>query len=97
MSRLAGKLAAGEDPLGAFELRSSCIFAPSPEETVIRKTKDDGFDGTDLDAILTAFGVHDLVICGVPSEMCVAATARAALERGYGVLLLHDAPATDEG
>ena len=69
-------------------------FPPLSGEMVIRKTEDDGFDGTDLDAILTAFGAKNLVICGVLSEMCVAAAARAALERGYGVLLPHDAHAT---
>ncbi|WP_411906220.1 isochorismatase family protein [Rhizobium mayense] len=69
-------------------------FPPLSGEVVIRKTEDDGFDGTDLGAILTAFGVRNLVICGVLSDMCVAATARAALERGYGVLLPHDAHAT---
>ncbi|MDK4705099.1 isochorismatase family protein [Rhizobium sp. CNPSo 4062] len=69
-------------------------FAPLSGEVVIRKTEDDGFDGTNLDAILTAFGVKDVVICGVLSEMCVAATARAAFQRGYGVLLPHDAHAT---
>ena len=69
-------------------------FPPLSGEVVIRKTEDDGFDGTELDAILTAFGVKHLVICGVLSEMCVAATARGALERGYGVLLPHDAHAT---
>ncbi len=69
-------------------------FPPLSGEVVIRKTEDDGFEGTDLDSILTAFGVKNLVICGVLSEMCVAATARAALERGYGVLLPHDAQAT---
>ncbi|MCZ3380257.1 isochorismatase family protein [Rhizobium sp. AG207R] len=69
-------------------------FPPLSGEVVIRKTEDDGFDGTDLDAILTAFGAKHLVICGVLSDMCVAATARAALERGYGVLLPHDAHAT---
>ncbi|GAC1041206.1 isochorismatase family protein [Rhizobium sp. No.120] len=69
-------------------------FPPLSGEVVIRKAEDDGFDGTELDAILTAFGVKHLVICGVLSEMCVAATARGALERGYGVLLPHDAHAT---
>ncbi|GES52755.1 nicotinamidase-related amidase [Rhizobium sp. ERR 922] len=69
-------------------------FPPLSGEVVIRKTEDDGFDGTDLDAILTAFGAKHLVICGALSDMCVAATARAALERGYGVLLPHDAHAT---
>ncbi|MGG6893160.1 isochorismatase family protein [Rhizobium sp. BR 315] len=69
-------------------------FPPRPGERVVRKAEDDGFEGTDLDGILAASGVHDLAICGVLSEMCVAATARAALERGYGVLLPHDAHAT---
>jgi streptothricin hydrolase len=35
-----------------------------------------------------------MAIAGVLSEMCVAATARAALERGYRVVLPHDAHAT---
>lgn len=69
-------------------------FSPQSGEVVVRKTGDDGFDGTDLDAILTALGARHLAICGMLSEMCVAATARAALRRGYGVLLPHDAHAT---
>ncbi|SCB37089.1 Nicotinamidase-related amidase [Rhizobium hainanense] len=69
-------------------------FQPLSGEVVIRKTEDDGFDGTDLDAILAAFDVRELAVCGVLSEMCVAATARGAVERGYGVLLPHDAHAT---
>ena len=63
-------------------------------ERVVRKVGDDGFEDTDLDSILKASGVRDLAICGLLSDMCVAATARAALERGYGVLLPHDAHAT---
>jgi nicotinamidase-related amidase len=69
-------------------------FSPDAHEKVVRKGKDSGFDGTDLDDILRAFGVRRIAICGLLSEMCVAATACAALERGYGVLLPHDAHAT---
>ena len=87
-----------DGPAGAldepFQPGWKLYFPPLSGEVVIRKTEDDGFEGTDLDAILTAFGVKNLVICGVLSEMCIAATARAALERGYGVLLPHDAHAT---
>jgi nicotinamidase-related amidase len=63
-------------------------------EHVIRKPRDDGFDGTALGEILVAAGVRSLAICGVMSEMCVAATARTALARGYHVVLPHDAHAT---
>ncbi|MFF7246871.1 isochorismatase family protein [Embleya sp. NPDC008237] len=65
-----------------------------PREVVIRKTEDDGFDGTPLADLLTRAGVAGVSVCGVMSEMCVGATARAALERGYRVVLPHDAHAT---
>jgi nicotinamidase-related amidase len=64
------------------------------DEVVIRKTGDDGFDGTDLGGLLHRRGVRRLAICGVMSEMCVSATARAALQLGFGVVLPHDAHAT---
>lgn len=86
-----GPAGASDEP---FQAGWKLYFPPRSGELVIRKTSDDGFDGTDLDAILTSFGVRDLVISGMLSEMCVAATARAALQRGYGVLLPHDAHAT---
>ena len=67
---------------------------PGPREHVVRKTEDDGFFDTPLDALLDDAGVTELTVCGVLSEMCVAATARAALERGHRVVLPHDAHAT---
>ncbi len=67
---------------------------PQAAEPVIRKTGDDGFAGTSLGALLTARRVRHLVVCGIQSEMCVAATVRAALASGMAVLLPHDAHAT---
>ncbi len=63
-------------------------FSPQPDEAVLRKKKDNGFDGTGLDQLLKLGGVRSVVICGLFSEMCVAATARGAMEYGYGVLFL---------
>jgi len=63
-------------------------------EHVIRKPRDDGFDGTPLGRLLTAAGVRSVAICGVMSEMCVQATARTALARGYRVVLPYDAHGT---
>ncbi|WP_406284052.1 isochorismatase family protein [Streptomyces sp. NBC_00209] len=65
-------------------------------ESVIRKTRDDGFAGTSLGAVLTDAGVEALAVCGVMSEMCVQATARTALELGYRVVLPYDAHATHD-
>ena len=67
---------------------------PGPSEQVIRKLRDDGFDGTPLGEALVGAGVRSVAICGLMSEMCVQATARTALARGYRVVLPHDAHAT---
>lgn len=87
-----------DGPVGAvdepFKPGWSLFFPPHPNEKIVRKKKDNGFDGTDLHAILTGLGIRAVAMCGMLSEMCVAATARAAMEHGYGVLLPHDAHAT---
>jgi nicotinamidase-related amidase len=67
---------------------------PGPREHVIRKPRDDGFDGTALGEVLVGAGVRSVAICGLMSEMCVQATARTALARGYRVVLPYDAHAT---
>jgi streptothricin hydrolase len=59
---------------------------------VVRKTADDGFAGTRLASLLA--GVRRVALCGVLSEMCVSATARSALARGYEVVLPHDGHGT---
>jgi nicotinamidase-related amidase len=62
--------------------------------TVLRKATDDGFAGTPLTRLLAERGVRRVAICGVLSEMCVSATARSALARGFGVVLPHDGHGT---
>jgi nicotinamidase-related amidase len=73
------------------------LFLPAiggEREHVIRKETDDGFHRTRLGDLLTEHGIRHLAVCGVMSEMCVSATARAALNRGYHVVLPHDGHAT---
>jgi nicotinamidase-related amidase len=69
-------------------------FSPGSGESVVRKTKDDGFDGSELNQILAESAARRIVICGMLSEMCVAATVRAAIQRGFEVILPHDGHAT---
>jgi len=72
-----------------------------PGEPVVEKAGDDGFDGTGLADLLAERDVDRLVLAGIQSEMCVAATARGALTRGLAVVLprgahtTYDVPATD--
>ena len=69
-------------------------LAPAPGEVVLRKTRDDGFDGTKLEDVLARKRVTRIAVAGLLSEMCVSATVRGALARGLEVVLIHDAHAT---
>ncbi|RNI25319.1 isochorismatase family protein [Flexivirga caeni] len=64
------------------------------DDVLVRKQHDSGFAGTDLAAILKRNRVETISICGVMSEMCVAAAARDAMERGFTVVLAHDSHGT---
>ena len=64
------------------------------DEVVFRKSSDDGFYGTALADLLYVNDVRSLAICGLMSEMCVAATARTAMALGFHVVMPHDAHGT---
>lgn len=86
-----GRVGAPDEPAtDGWEL----AFPPAAGELVIRKHGDDGFVGTDLELALLDHGVKAVVLCGVQSEMCVAATARSAMQRGLSVVLPRDAHGT---
>ncbi len=68
--------------------------APAPGELVLRKRRDDGFDGTALEDVLVRQEVTRIAVAGLLSEMCVSATVRGALARGFHVVLVRDAHAT---
>lgn len=70
------------------------ILQPLDEEPIIQKTTDDPFLATNLEDIIHEHEASSLVLCGLQSEMCIAATARGALSRGLSVILPHDAHAT---
>ena len=68
--------------------------APVAGEVVIRKDRDDGFDGTHLSDVLARHSVIRIAVAGLLSEMCVSATIRGAIARGLQVVLVRDAHAT---
>lgn len=64
---------------------------PAPGEPVIIKHYPNSFWQTDLEAQLAALEIDEVVIVGMMSQMCVSATSRAAMERGFGVKVIADA------
>ncbi|MET9355426.1 cysteine hydrolase family protein [Streptomyces sp. NPDC006617] len=69
-------------------------LAPRDGEPVVDKTTPDGFLDTDLDAVLTARGVTEVIVTGFATEVCVDTTARQALSRGYDLVVVADGHTT---
>jgi nicotinamidase-related amidase len=71
------------------------VFAPSAEDLVVRKDEPDTFaSNPTLAEDLKNRHVSRLVIAGMQSNYCVAATSRAGLDNGFDVILASGAHAT---
>ena len=73
----------------AWELADGLLDEPG--DLRVRKTTPDSFLRTDLQALLSARGVSELIVCGMHSEFCVDTTTRRALPLGYPVTLVDTA------
>ncbi len=62
--------------------------------TGVEKTRDSVFFGTSVEEDLRAQGVRRVVLCGVSTESCIAASARDAFARDLAVVLVSDATAS---
>jgi maleamate amidohydrolase len=65
--------------------------APRAGETVLTKNDASAFSTGELDPLLHKAGVEWLIVAGVWTEACVAASVRDAIARGIRVLLIKDA------
>lgn len=63
-------------------------------DIVVRKDRYDAFLGTDLEGILKAKGIKQVVITGVMTDLCCETTARSAFCRDLEVFVVHDATGT---
>jgi len=79
---------------GSEGVRINAAVAPREGEPVIVKNFPNSFRETGLDHLLREAGTRDLTIVGAMSHMCIDATARAAVDLGYKVTVVHDACAT---
>lgn len=65
-------------------------LAPLPGEMVIDKPGKSSFYRTDLEDLLCAQGIRNLLITGVTTDVCCSATVIGANDRGFNALVLAD-------
>lgn len=66
-------------------------IAPRPGDAVVRKSRYNGFSNTNLDQILTTWGVKHLFFMGVATNVCVESTVRDAFFHEYWPVVIADA------
>ena len=87
-------------PMGRILIRGEAghdIIAelyPLDSEIVIDKPGKGAFYATELGDVLEKYGIENLLVCGVTTEVCVNTTVREANDRGFRCLVPGDACAS---
>jgi biuret amidohydrolase len=106
-AKLARSVAAGAPigspgPLGRLLVRGEQghdfvpALRPLASEHVIDKPGYGAFHRTTLGPVLGAFGIRQLILCGVTAEVCVHSTLREAVDRGFACTTVGDATAASQ-
>lgn len=71
-------------------------LSPLPSEQFIYKLYGDSFEDTNLESVLAALGVGNLIVTGAQTDQCVRSTIHGAFTRGYNTTLVGDAHTTED-
>jgi nicotinamidase-related amidase len=83
-------------PMGRILIRGEAGHDIIPElypldsEIVIDKPGKGAFYATELSDVLGKYGIDNLLVCGVTTEVCVNTTVREANDRGYRCVVISD-------
>ena len=83
-------------PMGRILIRGEAghdiipALYPLDDEIVIDKPGKGAFYATELSDSLQRYGIENLLVCGVTTEVCVNTTVREANDRGYRCVVLAD-------
>jgi nicotinamidase-related amidase len=69
-------------------------LAPRPEDYVLTKRRWSAFAGTPLDILLRGLGIDTILLAGGSTDIGIIATAYAARDLGYHLVILRDACGT---
>jgi nicotinamidase-related amidase len=97
IERGAPRLRIGDaGPMGRILIRGEAghdiipALYPLEGEIVIDKPGKGAFYATELGDVLQKYGIENLLVCGVTTEVCVNTTVREANDRGYRCVVLAD-------
>ena len=83
-------------PMGRILIRGEAghdiipALYPEDDEIVIDKPGKGAFYATELGDVLQKYGIENLLVCGVTTEVCVNTTVREANDRGYRCVVVTD-------
>ena len=83
-------------PMGRILIRGEAghdiipALYPLANEIVIDKPGKGAFYATELGEVLQRYGIENLLVCGVTTEVCVNTTVREANDRGFRCIVLSD-------
>lgn len=69
---------------------------PAEEDIIIKKKRYDAFIGTELELILKAKGIENVIITGTMSNVCCESTARTAMMKDFNVFFTSDLTFTSD-
>ena len=81
---------------GTPEARVVAALAPTGTDYIVTKHRWSAFHGTYLDLALRARGADTLLLCGGSTDVGIAATAFAARDFDYNLLIISDACTSPE-
>lgn len=84
---LQGKLLAK----GGWDYALVDALAPKPGDIVVPKTRYSGFFNTNIDSLLRARGIRNIVFTGIATNVCVESSLRDAFHLEYFGIVLEDA------
>lgn len=82
---------------GVERLAFPDLIAPLSEERVFEKQDRNAFSNESLQPALDELGIRRLVVCGMASDSCVAATVVGARELDFEVVVIADAHSSGVG
>jgi nicotinamidase-related amidase len=80
---------------GSWDARVLEAVAPGPDELVIPKTSSSLFNSTNFEYLARNIGLDTIAVTGFLTDQCVDHTVRDGADRGFHMICVTDACATD--